>query len=76
MMTYNAFVFFTVRRHFFVTWYYNLLSEIQVDILIILKSKAKISIMIFTIIQLVEVYGIELIDPEIIRAIEQGTEIK
>jgi hypothetical protein len=75
-MTWNAFVFITVHSHFFVTWYYNLLSEIQDDILIILKSKTKISIMILTIIQLGEVYRTEIIDPEIIQVIEQGTEVK
>ena len=76
MMTYNAFVFFTVHSHFFVTWYYTLLREIQDDILIILNTKTKISIMIFTIIQRVEVCGIEIIDPEIIQAIKQGKEVK
>jgi hypothetical protein len=75
-MTWNAAVFVTVHSHFFVTWYCNLLSEIQDDILIILKSKTKISIMILTIIQLVEVYRTEIIDPEIIQPIEQGTEVK
>jgi hypothetical protein len=32
--------------------------------------------MILTIIQLVEVYRTEIIDPEIIQPIEQGTEVK
>lgn len=76
MMTYNAFVFFTVHGHFFATWYYILLSEIQDDIFYNTEIKNQNQYNDFTIIQLVEVYRIEIIDPEIIQAIEQGTVVK